>query len=214
MAGVSGDILLRSLLLNAAFISFLFLASDLGDVTLAANQILLQFLEVIAYCLDGFAFAAEALVGQAFGAAAVPRLRRAALLTSLWGLVVAALLAAVFAAAGPAAIDLMVGPGDPSAPGEAEAVEAAALRYLPWVVAGPLVGLASYMLDGIFIGATRTRDMRNMMAISFAIYAGSVAVLLPAFGNHGLWAALMVFLVVRALTLGARYPALERAAAA
>ena len=211
MAAVNGDILLRSLLLQAAFVTFLFLASDLGDVTLAANQVLVQFLQITAFALDGFAFSAETLVGQAFGAHAVARLRRAALLCSAWGAASAVLLAGAFAALGPPLIDLMVGVGED--PAEARAVREAARLYLPWVVAAPLVGLASWMLDGIFIGATRTRDMRNMMALSFAVYVGAVAILLPAFGNHGLWAALLVFLVARAVTLGARYPALERAAA-
>lgn len=213
MASVNADILVRSLLLQAAFVSFLFLASDLGDVTLAANQILIQFLEVTAYCLDGFAFAAESFVGQAFGAAAVPRLRRAAILTSAWGAGAAVALALAFAALGPAVIEVMVGSGEAGTAAEAEAVRAAARAYLPWMVAAPLVGVACWMLDGIFIGATRTRDMRNMAVVSAAVYAGAVALLLPLFGNHGLWAALMVFFVARALTLGARYPALERAAA-
>ncbi len=214
MAGVNADILLRSALLQAAFVSFLFLASDLGDVTLAANQILLQFLEITAYALDGFAFAAEALVGQAFGAGIVARLRRAAWLASTWGAVAAVALAVAFAALGPFVIDAMVGEGDPSAPGEAEAVRETARAYLPWMVAAPVVGLASWMLDGIFIGATRTADMRNMMALSFLTYVAAVAALLPALGNHGLWAALMVLFVARAVSLGARYPALERAAGA
>ena len=69
------------------------------------------------------------------------------------------------------------------------------------------------MLDGIFIGATRTGDMRNMMLVSFAVYVASVAVLLPLMGNHGLWAALLICFVARGVTLGLRYPALERAAA-
>ena len=210
MASVNGDILIRSLFLQAAFVAFLFLASDLGDVTLAANQVLIQFLEITAFALDGFAFAAEALVGQAFGAATVPRLRRAAVLCSGWGAAAAVLLAVAFAWGGPSLVDLMVGSGE--APEEAEAIRGAARLYLPWVVAAPLVGLASWMLDGIFIGATRTRDMRNMMLISFAVYAQAVAILLPIHGNHGLWAAMLIFFVVRAVTLGARYPALERAA--
>ena len=212
MAAVNGDILARSLLLQAAFLSFMAFASDLGDVALAANHILLLFLEVTAYALDGFAFAAETLVGQAFGAAAVPRLRRAALLASAQGAAVAVLLALAFASGGPWVIDFMV--AREAASEEAEAVRAAARSFLPWMVAAPILGLASWMLDGIFIGATRTRDMRNMMALSFAVYVASVAVLLPLFGNHGLWAALTLFLVVRAVTLGARYPALERAAGA
>ncbi|ARE39048.1 DNA-damage-inducible protein F [Rhodovulum sp. P5] len=200
MAGVNTDILLRSLLLQGIFVSFLFLGADFGDVPLAANQVLLQFLEITAYALDGFAFAAEALVGQAMGARARMALRRGALLTSFWGLVSVIGLAAVFAAFGGAIIDLMT---------TAPEVRAAARAYLPYMVVAPVLGLASYMLDGIFIGATRTRDMRNMMVISAAVYAASAWVLVPAFGNHGLWIALLISFVARAITLGLRYPALE-----
>jgi len=204
MASVNGDILIRSLLLQGIFVSFLFLASDFGDVRLAATQVLMQFLQITAYALDGFAFAAEALVARAFGAGQRDRLRRGAALTSGWGLGAAVALAAVFALAGGAVIDLMTTAGD---------VRAAARTYLPWMVAAPVVGLASYMLDGIFIGATRSRDMRNMMVLSAAIYAAAAALLVPAFGAHGLWAALIVSFVARGVTLAVRYPALERAAA-
>ena len=96
---------------------------------------------------------------------------------------------------------------------KAPEVQQAARLYLPWMVAAPVLGLASYMLDGIFIGATRTRDMRNMMALSLCIYVLSVLLLVPSHGNHGLWMALMVSFAARALTLGLRYPALEAAAA-
>ncbi|MBK5932695.1 MATE family multidrug resistance protein [Rhodovulum imhoffii] len=204
IASVNSDILIRSVLLQGIFVSFLFIGSDFGDVPLAANQILLQFLEITAYALDGFAFAAEALVGQAMGARVRADLRRAALLTSFWGLVSVGLLAVGFATFGTAIIDIMT---------TAEPVRAAARDYLPWMVAAPVVGLASYMLDGIFIGATRTRDMRNMMILTAIVYAGAVALLVPPFGNHGLWAALLIHFVARALTLGARYPALEARAA-
>ncbi|RDC72410.1 MATE family efflux transporter [Rhodovulum sp. 12E13] len=203
MASVNGDILIRSLLLQGVFVSFLFLASDFGDVRLAATQVLMQFLQITAYALDGFAFAAEALVARAFGAGRLDRLRRGALLTSGWGMGAALALALAFALAGGAIIDLMT---------TAEEVRAAARAYLPWMVAAPLVGLAPWMLDGIFIGATRARDMRNMMVLSAAIYAVAVAVLVPAFEAHGLWAALIVSFVARGVTLAARYPALERAA--
>jgi len=200
MAGVNADILLRSALLQAGFVSFLFLGACFGDVTLAANQVLLQFLNITAYALDGFAFAAEALVGQAMGARARARLRRAAAMTSLWGGGLGLALAATFLAAGPAIIDTMT-----TAPG----VRATARTYLPWMVAAPVVGAASWMLDGIFIGATRTRDMRNMMALSFAGYLGMLALLVPAYANHGLWAAFLGFFALRGVTLGLRYSALE-----
>ena len=203
MAAVNGDILIRSLLLQAIFVSFLFLGADFGDVPLAANQVLLQFLHLTAYALDGFAFAAEALVGQAMGARSVARLRRGSVLTSVWGggvMVVFALCVWVF---GPAMIDLMT---------TSEEVRAEARIYLPWMIAAPVLGVASWMLDGIFIGATRTADMRNMMVISAAVYAVAVWVLVPLYGNHGLWMALLISFVVRGVTLAVRYPALERAA--
>lgn len=203
MAVVNTDILIRSLFLQAIFVSFLLLGGRFGAVTLAANQVLLQFLHVMAYALDGFAFAAEALVGQALGARAVGPLRRAAVLTSLWGLICNLLFSLGFALAGATIIDIMA--KDPE-------VQDAARSYLPWMVAAPLVGLPCYMLDGIFIGATRTGDMRNMMALSAAVYVAAVYPLMGLIGNHGLWLALLVSFVARGVTLGLRYPALERAA--
>jgi MATE family multidrug resistance protein len=203
-ARVNADILLRSLLLQGIMVSFMFSGARFSDVTLAANQVLLQFLSITAYALDGFAFSAEALVGQAIGARALHRLRRAALVSTLWGLGLNIALALGFALAGPWIIDLMA--KDPE-------VQAAARLYLPWMVAVPVLGVAAWMLDGIFIGATRTADMRNMMLVSAAIYAAAALALVPAFGNHGLWAALLVSFVARGLTLGLRYPALERALA-
>lgn len=206
MAVVNTDILLRSLMLEAIFLSFLFYYSaGLGDVALAANQVLMQFLHIVAYALDGFAFAAEALVGQAFGAGAVARLRRAAWMSSLWGLIVNFGFSLTFWFAGGAIIDLIT--KDPE-------VQNSARTYLPWIALSPLLGLPSWMLDGIFIGATRTHDMRNMMVISVGAYFAAVWVLMPYWGNHGLWAALMVSFVARGITLGLRYPALERAARA
>ncbi len=203
MASVNSDILLRSLMLQGIFVSFLFLGARFGDVTLAANQVLLQFMQITSYALDGFAFAAEALVGQAMGRFDAARLRRAAQLSSLWGGLAVIALALGFALLGPFIIDLMA---------KVPEVQAAARAYLPWVVAVPVLGLAPYMLDGIFIGATRTRDMRNMMALSLAVYGAAVLLLMPLFGNHGLWAALLISFAARGITLALRYPALERAA--
>jgi multidrug resistance protein, MATE family len=203
MMKVNGDILIRSLLLQAIFVSFLFMGSGLGDVKLAANQVLLQFLMITAYALDGFAFAAEALVGRAMGSRQRDILRRGALLTSGWGLLACALMTVAFALGGGAIIDLMT---------TAPLVRDEARVFLPYMVAAPLIGCASWMLDGIFIGATRSRDMRNMMAVSFGVYVVCALLLVPWLGNHGLWIALLVSFVARGITLGLRYPALERAA--
>ena len=203
MMQVNGDIMLRSILLQGAFTGFIFLSAGKGDVTLAANQVLLQFLEITAYGLDGFAFAAESLVGQAVGARSVREVRRASILTSQWGVGGALVLGVFFWVAGPAIIDLMA--TDP-------AVRIEARSYLAWVAVAPVLGIASWMFDGIFIGATRSREMRNSSAISVVIYAAAV-IAFAGWGNHGLWAALMVLNVTRAVTLGAVYGRVERAAA-
>ncbi|MEP3298941.1 MAG: MATE family efflux transporter [Pseudoruegeria sp.] len=200
---VNGDILIRSVLLQAIFVSFLFFGADFGDVPLAANQILLQFLNITAYALDGFAAAAETLVGQAMGAGSALRVRRGAWMTSQWGIVWVLILAIVFFVFGGDIIDIMT---------TSEAVRAEARIYLIYMVWAPIVGVASWMFDGIFIGATQSRDMRNMMVISTVIYFGAVLVLLPMFGNHGLWCALLLSFLARGVTLALRYPALERAA--
>ncbi|MEL6682135.1 MAG: MATE family efflux transporter [Pseudomonadota bacterium] len=203
MALVNTDILIRSVLLQAIFVSFMLYGSDFGDVQLAANQILIQFLYVTGHALDGFAFAAEALVGKAFGARARGAVRRAAVLSSIWGLVICIGLAALFAVLGGAVIDVMT---------TAEEVQQTARDYLPYMVAAPLVGVAAWMLDGIFIGATRTRDMRNMMIISTLVYFAAVIPLMALFTNHGLWLGMLISFVVRGVTLGWKYPALEAAA--
>ncbi len=205
MAQVNGDIMVRSVALQGCFTAFLFLGAGFGDVALAANQVLLQFLEVTAYALDGFAFAAEALVGQALGHRMRGDLRAAAVLASQWGLGFAVALSAIFLLAGPAIINVMT---------TSEEVRAAARHYLPWLVAAPLVSIAAWILDGIFIGATQTRDMRNAALISVAVYALAVAVLTPVIGNHGLWAGILILNITRGVTLGLRYPKIEARAAA
>lgn len=203
MALVNSDILIRTVLLQAIFVSFLLYGSDFGDVQLAANQILMQFLNVTAYALDGFAFAAEALVGQALGARARSALRRSVILTCFWGAAICVVLAICFAFFGGMAVDLM---------SKSSEVQATARVYLPYMVAAPIVGGAAWMFDGIFIGATRTKDMRNMMIISTVVYFASVIPLMAAFGNHGLWLGMLISFVVRGATLAWKYPGLEAAA--
>jgi MATE family multidrug resistance protein len=205
MAQVNGDILVRSVLLQVAFTSFIFLGAGRGDVTLAANHVLLQFLEITAFALDGFAFAAEALVGGAVGARDRPLLRRAATMASVWGVGLSVPIALFFWFAGPWLIGLMT---------TAPEVREEALRFLPWIAAAPLIGIASWMLDGIFIGATETRAMRNAALWALVVYILALLLLVPAFGNNGLWASLMVLNIARAVTLALRYPALEARAAA
>ncbi len=202
---VNVDILIRSLLLMIIFSSFVFLGAQYGDVTLAANEVLIQFMYITAYAMDGFAFAAETLIARAYGRGERARVRRSAIVTGTGAAVLCGVMSAFFALAGPWLIDVMA---------KAPDVQAEARRYLWWMVAAPLVGCAAWMLDGIFIGATRGRDMRNMMMLSYVIYWAAIFALLPVLGNHGLWAALLISFIARGLTLGSRYPALERAAGA
>ena len=200
MMQVNGDIMVRSVLLTGSFTTFLFVGSDLGDVNLAANQVLLQFLEITAFALDGFAFSAEALVGGAIGAKDRFQVRRASVMASQWGVGGAFALGLVFYLSGPALIDVM---------STSPEVREAAREFLIWAAIAPVIGVASWMFDSIYIGATWTRDMRQAMIHSVGIYVLSLFILVPAFGNHGLWAALMVLNIARGVTLGWRYPKLE-----
>ncbi|CUH63966.1 DNA-damage-inducible protein F [Thalassovita gelatinovora] len=203
MMALNSNILIRSLLLQVVFVSFLLLGARFGDVTLAANQVLLQFLYITSYGMDGFAFAAEALVGQYMGARDGRNLRRAALLTGGWAIVIVLAMALLFAVFGGMIIDIMT---------TSDAVRSEARIYLIYMVLAPLAGVAAWMFDGIFIGATGGRDMRNMMVVSFGIYLVALVALLPMFGNHGLWMALLISFIARGVTLALRYPGLERRA--
>lgn len=204
MVVLNGDILIRSLLLEAIFLSFMFIGAGFGDVRLAANQVLLQFLMITSFALDGFAFAAEALVGNAVGARQPKSLRRAAILSSAWAGAASMVLVLVFALFGGMIIDLMA---------KSVPVQEIARDYVAYVAVLPLLGCAAFMLDGIFVGAMRSRDMRNMMALSFGVYVLAALALVPFLENHGLWMAMLLSFVARGVTLGLRYPALERAAA-
>lgn len=197
MFGASRDIMGRTIILQLSFTSFVFLGARFGDVTLAANQVLMQFLEVTAFALDGFAFAAEALVGQAVGARSRAQIRAAGRICMQWGLGGALGLSLIIALSGPWIIDLLT---------TSPEVRAEARAYLPWLVAAPLIGAAAWVYDGIFIGALLTGEMLRAMLVSVAVYAVALAVLVPAFGNHGLWAGLMVLNATRTVMLWRLYP--------
>jgi MATE family multidrug resistance protein len=201
MAVVNFDILIRSMFLQAAFILFMFLSSDINDDILAINQILLQFLSISAYALDGFAFSAEALIGQAFGTKSVRSLRKVSIFATFWAFLAAIILTLCFYFGSDFLIVLMT---------SSEELRESSKIYVYWVIAAPILAAPAFILDGIFIGATRTKDMRNCMVISFGIYCLVVWLLYEPFGNQGLWAALMVMFIVRALTLFFRYFSIEQ----
>lgn len=195
MIAVNRDIMVRSFALLFSFAYFTRQGTLLGDVTLAANGILMQFFLVGGYFLDGTATAAEQLAGRAVGARWRPAFDRAVRLTLLWGAMLAGALSAVFFLGGGALIRLLT---------TSEDVRAAAYAYLPWAALTPLAGVVAFQFDGVFIGATWSRDMRNMMLLSLALFVACVWALVPAFGNHGLWASLLIFLISRGIALGLR----------
>ena len=197
---INGDIMVRSVALVFAFSWFTAQGARQGEVILAANAVLMHFVSMSAYFLDGLAFAAEVLVGRAVGASHRAGLQAAARMTTLWSGGVAVMISLLLAVAGTQLIDLLTIDA---------AAREAARTYLPWAAAAPLLGVWAFQLDGIFIGATRTADMRNAMLVSLAVFLFAWWMLIP-FGNHGLWAALYVHYLARIATLSCYYPGLVR----
>ncbi|MDH3230917.1 MAG: MATE family efflux transporter [Alphaproteobacteria bacterium] len=204
MLAVNRDIFIRTLLLITSFALFTDRSATLGDVTLAANAVLLNLVSVSAFALDGFAHAAEALVGGAVGRRSRADLAGAVRATMRWGGIAAVITAAAFAAAGGLMIDLLT---------TIPEVRFLARAYLPWAVAMPLISVWCYLFDGIFLGATRTHEMRNAAILTTALYVAALWILLPLWGNHGLWLALVCMNALRGLTLAAYYPRLARGVA-
>ena len=201
MLSVNLDILLRSIILQIIFVSFLLYGGKFGDIKLAANQVLLQFLHIAAHGLDGFALAAETLVGQAFGKKDRAILRTSVSVSSKFAFSLSCIMAISFSLLGPFVIDLMT---------TAEDVRLEAKSYIIFIALVPILGVFPYMLDGIFVGAMKTKDMRNMMFISLIFYLLALILLVPHFENIGLWLALLISFIVRGVALLLRYPSLEK----
>jgi MATE family multidrug resistance protein len=204
MIALNRDIMLRTFCLIFAFAFFTSQGARAGDVTLAANAVLGQFIAFSAFLLDAFCAATEALVGEAVGARNRDNLRRIVALSSLWAGLTAFALSLFFFAAGATLIDALTVSPD---------VRETARAYLPWAASIPVLAVWCFLLDGIFIGATRSVEMRNAMALALAIFLASWWLLTPPFGNHGLWAALTIFYVARSLTLLPYFGSITRAAA-
>ncbi|RWH07355.1 MAG: MATE family efflux transporter, partial [Mesorhizobium sp.] len=192
MLSLNRDIMIRSFSLLAAFALFTRQGAQFGTVTLAANAVLMNFFLVAGYFLDGFATAAEQLAGRAIGAHAATPFRQAVRLTLIWGVGLAAAASLILLTAGAQLVAMVT---------TAPEVRAVADTYLPWAAFTALSGVLAFQMDGVFIGATWSRDMRNMMLLSFLAFAAALITLAPAFGNNGLWAALHVFLLVRGFSL-------------
>ncbi len=199
MLTVNVNILIRTLCLTMAFFLFTAKSTQFGELILAANAVLLHLLHVIAYGLDGFAHAAEALVGSATGSRNRNAFKQAARITTVWALVVALLIASIYGFFGESLVALIT---------DIDSVRETAGDYLPWLVVAPLISVWSYQLDGMYIGATRTAEMRNAMIISLLFFVLTSWWLSDNLGNHGLWLSLIMFNLVRALTLALYFPRL------
>jgi MATE family multidrug resistance protein len=196
------NIFIRTLCLLFAFSYFTAKSAAMGEVVLAANAILLHLQSIMAYGLDGFAHAAEAMAGSAYGAGRQRVFRRAVMLTSFWAAIVAIATALLYFLFGSAIIDLFT---------NIESVSMMAKEYLPWMILAPIVSIWSFQLDGIFIGTTHTREMRNAMILSMVLYLLILQLTIPMFGNHGLYFGLTLFMLIRAASLLFYYPAIEAA---
>ena len=192
MLGMNRDIMIRSFVLIGSFALLTRQGAHFGTVTLAANAVLMNIFLFCGYFLDGFATAAEQLAGRAIGARHAPAFYRTVRLTARWGFGLAIVLSALFLAFGGQFVALVT---------TAQDVRAVAVEYLPWAALTAVSGVLAFQMDGVFIGATWSRDMRNMMLVSFALYVTALWSLGTSFGNHGIWAALHVFLLARGLSL-------------
>jgi MATE family multidrug resistance protein len=200
MLAVNRDIMIRTAALISVWLFFTAQGARSGDVTLAANAVLNNFLLVSAFFLDGLANAAQQLCGRAYGARDQIAFSSAVRLVILWGAGFALVVAAVFALFGPGLIDAMTASAD---------VRQYARDYLGFVALAPLLGVFAFGYDGIYIGATWAREMRNLMVLSLLIFV--VAWLaLRSFGNAGLWGALLVHYAARGGLQALRYPAMLR----
>jgi MATE family multidrug resistance protein len=201
MLSVNRDIMLRTAALISVWLFFTAQGARAGDVTLAANAVLNNFLLISAFFLDGLANAAEQLCGRAYGARDRAAFSGAVRLVIAWGFGFALIVAAIFALLGPALIDVMTASAD---------VRHSARDYLWYVALSPLLAVFAFGYDGVYIGATWARDMRNLMVLSLLIFLAAWLAL-RSFGNAGLWGALLVHYAARGGLQALRYPAMLRA---
>jgi MATE family multidrug resistance protein len=200
MMAVNRDIMIRTAALIAAFLFFTAQGARAGDLTLAANAVLNNLLMISSFFLDGLANAAEQLCGRAIGARNRLGFSSATRLAVIWGFVFAIALSTVYFLCGSALIDVMTASID---------VREAARSYLWLVALAPMLGVFAFAYDGVYIGATWARDMRNLMLLSLVCFLTAWYVLRPL-GNTGLWLAFLVHYIARGGLQAARYPALLR----
>lgn len=203
LLGMSRDLLIRTFFVQLPFLMNTLLAARFGSVVLAGNAILMQFFFIVTYALDGFAHTVEALTGFAVGAKSKSGMHKAALYCGFWAAALGTGSALLLFLLGDALIGLMTNITD---------VRASARAYLPWVVCLPLIGVAAFLYDGIYIGAAAARNLRNAMLLSAVVYLATLGIAdqLDALSNHVLWLGMTLFMVSRGALLAFGYPRLQR----
>ncbi len=202
---ISGNLVLRTFFVQMPFFAGTVLATRLGDITLAAHGVLMQLFFVMTYSIDGFAHTAETLAGYAYGARDAKQLRTASIYASVWALFLALLTGLIYLLGGETFIALLT---------QSEAVRSAASAYLPWVALAPLLCIWAFLLDGIFIGTTFIKEMRNAMVLASLGWALLLALTFDSWGYHAVWLGMNFFMLLRAALLGIYYPRIEAGAQA
>lgn len=202
LMGTNIDLWIRTLALQFAFILMTAIGARLGSTVLAANAILLNFQHILSYALDGFANAAEALTGRAIGAGELGALDQAVSLSRYWSVVIALALMLMFVFFGHLLIDFMTTIAD---------VRELAKLYIPWLILSPVISTWCFLYDGVFVGAMRSREMRDIMLLStFGVFVPACALVL-VIGNHGLWLAFLIFMGARGLFMFQKWKSIRAA---
>ena len=200
LLNLNKDIFIRSLALQLCVGFVTITGAALGDVTLAANAILLNFFLFASYGLDGFAYAAEALVGEAKGQKDKNKIHKIVIVSGAWSAFVGSLFALVLWGVGQQWINVLT---------DLTAVREYAVEYLPWMIAVCLIGWLTFLMDGVYVGLTRSKQMRNSMLLSCITFF-IVWYFTQPWENHGLWLAFFSFMAVRSLSLAIDYMVLYK----
>lgn len=194
---LNSDIFLRTLCLCAVFTFIPAISTNMGDTILAANTLLMQLFTLFSYILDGFAYAGEALVGKYIGANNSDNLKKAIKRLIVWGISMAAIFTVLYYFFGESILYLLTND---------DSVVSKAMEFILWSLIVPFAGFAAFLFDGIYIGATASKSMRNVMFVATAVFFGGYFILYPLLGNNGLWIAFLLFLIFRGGLMWIRYP--------
>lgn len=194
---INTNIFIRSFCLQIVFLYFTVIGATFGSIVLAVNAVLMNFQLLMAYALDGFANAAEALTGEAIGLKQINVFKQTFKITALWAISFALIFSLVYALSWKPIVFLLT---------DVQQVRQACADYIHWAILLPIISVWSFHLDGVFIGATITKPMRNGMVFSLIVFFMLVYIATPVWGNHGLWFAFCLFMIVRALTLAFAWP--------